>query len=255
MIARGVRGLDRFKEHMVGLEDSYAVIGGTACEVLLEDADLEFRATKDIDMVLLVEGRLPEAAAAVWRLVRAGGYSCGWKGSARAHFYRFTEPTDPGFPVMIELFSAAPDFIDEDAGIVVAPMPLDDEVSSLSAILLDEDYYRFMKGRCEIVDGIAVLGETGLIPFKAKAFLDLSQRKAIGEHVDSRDLRKHKNDVLRLAQILKPGQHVELAPTIRADMSEFCDKISDDDANMRQLGISASYEDIIELIRDTYRLD
>ena len=230
MVARGVRGLDRFKEHMVGLEDSYAVIGGTACEVLLEDADLEFRATKDIDMVLLVEGRLPEAAAAVWRLVRAGGYSCGWKGSARAHFYRFTEPTDPGFPVMIELFSAAPDFI-------------------------DEDYYRFMKGRCEIVDGIAVLGETGLIPFKAKAFLDLSQRKAIGEHVDSRDLRKHKNDVLRLAQILKPGQHVELAPTIRADMSEFCDKISDDDANMRQLGISASYEDIIELIRDTYRLD
>ena len=234
MVARGVRGLDRFKEHMVGLEDSYAVIGGTACEVLLEDADLEFRATKDIDMVLLVEGRLPEAAAAVWRLVRAGGYSCGWKGSARAHFYRFTEPTDPGFPVMIELFSAAPDFIDEDAGIVVAPMPLDDEVSSLSAILLDE---------------------AGLIPFKAKAFLDLSQRKAIGEHVDSRDLRKHKNDVLRLAQILKPGQHVELAPTIRADMSEFCDKISDDDANMRQLGISASYEDIIELIRDTYRLD
>ena len=35
MVARGVRGLDRFKEHMVGLEDSYAVIGGTACEVLL----------------------------------------------------------------------------------------------------------------------------------------------------------------------------------------------------------------------------
>ena len=63
MVARGVRGLDRFKEHMVGLEDSYAVIGGTACEVLLEDADLEFRATKDIDMVLLVEGRLPEATA------------------------------------------------------------------------------------------------------------------------------------------------------------------------------------------------
>ena len=73
MVARGVRGQDRFKEHMAGLEDSYAVIGGTACEVLLEDADLEFRATKDIDMVLLVEGRPPEAAAAVWRLVKSGG--------------------------------------------------------------------------------------------------------------------------------------------------------------------------------------
>lgn len=255
MVARGIRGLDRFKERMAGLEDSYAVIGGTACEVLLGDADLEFRATKDVDMVLLVEGRLPEAAAAVRRLVRAGGYRCGWKGSARAHFYRFTEPSDPDFPVMIELFSAAPDFIDEDAEIVVAPLPVDDEVSSLSAILLDEDYYRFMKEGREVVDGIAVLGETGLIPFKAKAFLDLSQRKELGEHVDSRDLRKHKNDVLRLAQILKPGRRVDLIPTIRADMSEFCGKISGDDANMRQLGISASFEDAIELIRDTYRLD
>ena len=90
MVARGVRGLDRFKEHMVGLEDSYAVIGGTACEVSLEDADLEFRATKDIDMVLLVERRLPAAAAAVWRLVRAGRYSCAWTGAARPPFYSFT---------------------------------------------------------------------------------------------------------------------------------------------------------------------
>lgn len=93
---------------------------------------------------------------------------------------------------MRELFSAAPDFIDEDTEIVVVPLPVDDEVSSLSAILLDEDYYRFMKEGCEVVNGIAVLGETGLIPFKAKAFLDLSQRKKFGEYVDSRDLRKHK---------------------------------------------------------------
>lgn len=38
-------------------------------------------------------------------------------------------------------------------------------------------------------------------------------------------------------------------------MSEFCDKIAGDDANMRQLGIAASFEDVIELIRDTYRLN
>lgn len=77
MVERGVRGLGRFKERMAGFEDCYAVIGGAACEVLLADADLGFRATKDIDIVLLVEGRLPEAAAAVWRLVKAGGYRCG----------------------------------------------------------------------------------------------------------------------------------------------------------------------------------
>lgn len=48
---------------------------------------------------------------------------------------------------------------------------MEDDISSLSAILLDAAY---------------------LIPFKAKAWIDLSERKARGEHVDSRDIRKYK---------------------------------------------------------------
>lgn len=254
MVTHEVKGLDRFKEHIAGLEDCYALIGGTACDVLLRDADFDFRATKDIDMVLLVEGRLPETAAAVWRLVKTGGYRCGWKGSTHAHFYRFTEPSDLSYPVMIEIFSAAPDFINEDAEIAVAPLPIDDKISSLSAILLDKDYYGFMKESRKVVNGVAVLDETGLIPFKAKAFLDLSQRKACGEHVDSRDLKKHKNDVLRLAQLLRPGHCIDLPTTIAADMTEFCNTIANDEVNMKQLGIPASYKEIIELIRDTYRI-
>lgn len=69
-----VYGLERFSEYMEGFEDCYAIIGGTACDIILSDADLDFRATKDIDVILLVESRLPEAAAAVWRLVRDGCY-------------------------------------------------------------------------------------------------------------------------------------------------------------------------------------
>lgn len=65
-------GLERFSEYMKGLEDCYAVIGGTACSILLANADLDFRATKDIDVILLIEDRLPETATAMWRLVKAG---------------------------------------------------------------------------------------------------------------------------------------------------------------------------------------
>lgn len=36
-----VRGLNRFAQYMEGLQDCYAIIGGTACDVLLSDADLE----------------------------------------------------------------------------------------------------------------------------------------------------------------------------------------------------------------------
>lgn len=77
MAVSTVYGLDRFSEYMEGLEDCYAVIGGTACDIILNNADLDFRATKDIDVILLVENRLPEVAAAVWKLVKDGDYDCG----------------------------------------------------------------------------------------------------------------------------------------------------------------------------------
>lgn len=53
-----------------------------------------------------------------------------------------------------------------------------------------------------MVDEVPVLNITCLIPFKAKAYLDLKDRKLNGEHVDSKDIRKHKNDVFRLAQLI-----------------------------------------------------
>ena len=41
-----------------------------------------------------------------------------------------------------------------------------------------------------------------LIPFKAKAWMDLTDRKAAGEHVDSKNIKKHKNDVFRLTELI-----------------------------------------------------
>ena len=41
-----------------------------------------------------------------------------------------------------------------------------------------------------------------LIPFKAKAWMDLTDRKEAGEHVDSKNIKKHKNDVFRLTELI-----------------------------------------------------
>lgn len=66
------------------------------------------------------------------------------------------------------------------------PVHIDDTISSLSAILLDEDYYRFLlNGRTEI-NSIPVLDAEHIIPFKMKAWLDLSMQKEAGVHVDSK---------------------------------------------------------------------
>ena len=38
-----------------GYEEQYAIIGGTACDILMTEEGLDFRATKDIDLVLIIE--------------------------------------------------------------------------------------------------------------------------------------------------------------------------------------------------------
>ena len=54
-----VTGIDRFREWFRGYEDQYAIIGGTACDLLMSEDGMDFRATKDIDLVLIVEAITP----------------------------------------------------------------------------------------------------------------------------------------------------------------------------------------------------
>ena len=62
-----------------------------------------------------------------------------------------------------------------------------------------------------IIDGVTVLDAAYLIPFKEKAWMDLTDRKAAGEHVDSKKIKKHKNDVFRLTELIDPTSKV-MAP-------------------------------------------
>lgn len=50
-----VTGIESFRTWFHGCEDQYVIIGGTACDILMSAEGLDFRATKDIDMVLIVE--------------------------------------------------------------------------------------------------------------------------------------------------------------------------------------------------------
>lgn len=55
-----VAGIERFQDWFRGYEDQYAIIGGTACDLLMEDEGLTFRDTKDIDLVLIIEAMTPD---------------------------------------------------------------------------------------------------------------------------------------------------------------------------------------------------
>mgnify|MGYP000227368781 CR=1 FL=1 len=100
-----VNGIDIFREHFNHFKEQYTVIGGFACDLLMNDAGLDFRQTVDIDMVLIVEALTTDFAKAFWAFIEAGGYQARQRSNGQPEFYRFVDPTNPAYPKMIELFS------------------------------------------------------------------------------------------------------------------------------------------------------
>lgn len=215
-----------FAEWFAQHRDKYVLIGGCAASTILDQAGLEFRATKDLDVVLVVEAIDATFAQEFWRFIEAGGYELRMRsGDGRPCFYRFAHPDDPAFPAMIELFARQPDLLaplKQANGLT--PIPIEEDVSSLSAILLDDDAYHFlMEGRIEI-DGLPLINEQRLIPLKAQAWMDLSDRRAGGERIDSANVRKHLRDVVKLADLLREDQVVAMPPSIAASMQRFINR-------------------------------
>jgi hypothetical protein len=214
-----VKGLDTFRNHFAGYEEQYVLIGGAACDIVFESNDASFRATRDLDMVLIVEALTPEFGEKLWEFIQIGRYRNKATNGQKPQFYRFDKPEDDTYPKMIELFCRNDFELREMTGIT--PIHIDDSVSSLSAILLDDEYYKALMDGRVVRNGLSVLRPEYLILFKAKAYLDLKQRKDNGESVDSSDIKKHKKDILRIAAELVLESISELPATVKADIDAF----------------------------------
>jgi hypothetical protein len=128
-------GLNQFKMSFADYPDQYVLIGGAACTVAMDEVGQPFRATKDLDIVLCAEALTTEFGQAFWAFVAEGGYERKETSTGKRQFYRFQKPTDESFPFMLELFSRAPDVLEPAKGSHLTPIPMEEEVSSLSAIV------------------------------------------------------------------------------------------------------------------------
>ncbi len=72
---------------------------------------------------------------------------------------------------------------------------------------------------------------------------DLSQRKAAGENIDSKNIAKHKSDVFRLAATLPGEPGPELPGSIVADVTKFLGEFPEDSPEWA--GIQASLKNTI----------
>lgn len=220
-----VKGLEKFKEHFAGFEDNYVIIGGTACDIALRATDMHPRATDDIDMILVIEKMTPEFGQCFWDFIVAGEYTTRQRKRESkepvTELFRFINPKE-GFPVQIELLSKYPDILGEPTGFYLAPIPVGKEIPSLSAILLDEEYYNQVIGNSIIEDDVRIANPLSLLCLKVKAFLNLTEEKKTNPNVRSSDIKKHRDDVFKLlAMRIDPFTPVELSATMKDELSAF----------------------------------
>ena len=85
--------------------------------------------------------------------------------------------------------------------------------------------------------------------------MDLKERKERVNHVDSRDIKKHKNDIIRLSMLLAPDNKIEVPDMIKNDLSQFIQNKDKEDINLKQLGIlSIDKKDFMLLLSKIYGL-
>jgi len=245
--------LETFRSHFHSFNNQYILIGGTATKLLLDEAGLSnTRTTKDLDIVLCIEAITLEFVLQFWKFINEGGYECYVKSGDKRCFYRFDNPMNPNYPFMLELLTDKSIQI-EGIDQVTHPIFVDDELVSLSAIMLNEEYYQFIMQNKRVIKGIMVVNEIAIIPLKICAYLDLSNKKANGLKISINDINKHRNDVYRLVQLLSNSPLSNIPTIIKQDISKFCNKLEEHPTILKQLQLDfESIDEIRNVLLNVY---
>jgi hypothetical protein len=253
-----VKGLNKFRDFFKEYSKNYLLIGGAACDRQLENAGLDFRATKDLDIILVVEAYSADFVEKFWKFIKEGNYEIQEKSSGEKIYYRFKKPADDTFPWQLELFSRKPEItLGDDARLT--PLPVEEDISSLSAILLDDEYYNFTLEHAEVIDDVSIASTASLICLKASANLDLKKRKENGKNVDSKSIKKHRNDIIRLAATLADENIKDLPDRLKRDLKDVISGFKKDPPDTAAVGKDLGINDlnldaIIEQLEKTFHL-
>lgn len=249
-------GLNKFKEYFADYTDNYVVIGGVACGLYADMFAQNPRVTHDIDTVLVVEALTHDFVVQFWQFVKDAGYKVQETSTGKHEHFRFRFPSSEDFPEQIELFSRDIGLLTIPEGARLTPIPMDEDLSSLSAILMNDAYYHYTISHCELVEGVHVAKPESLICLKCRAYVDLATRRAEGESIDSRKVNKHKRDVFRLVAMLAATQSFAVPYNLYQDILVFAEMVRSDMPNadmLKAIGIyNTTAEDVLQRLLNAY---
>ena len=93
-----VKGLDVFIKYFKDFSQNYVIIGGTACDLIIDEAGFYPRATKDIDLILVVEALSSDFVKQFWKFVKDGRYERNESSDTDRKYYRFIKPDQEELP-------------------------------------------------------------------------------------------------------------------------------------------------------------
>lgn len=249
-------GLNKFKEYFADYTDNYVVIGGVACGLYADMFAQNPRVTHDIDTVLVVEALTHDFVVQFWQFVKDAGYKVQETSTGKHEHFRFRFPSSEDFPEQIELFSRDIGLLTTPEGARLTPIPMDEDLSSLSAILMNDAYYHYTISHCELVEGVHVAKPESLICLKCRAYVDLATRRAESESIDSRKVNKHKRDVFRLVAMLAATQSFAVPYNLYQDILVFAEMVRSDMPNadmLKAIGIyNTTAEDVLQRLLNAF---
>lgn len=79
------------------------------------------------------------------------------------------------------------------------------------------------------------------------------KRREAGEQIDSKNIKKHKNDVFRLLANVIPSNKIEVADIIQKDITLFIKKVAEDKPQLKNLDIrGTTTEGLLEILRNIF---
>ncbi|ENP3611606.1 hypothetical protein ACDC01_004623 [Salmonella enterica] len=254
-----MHGQDFLSNYLGSYTNDYVLIGGNACVLNFEKIKVEFRATADLDIVLIVDNENDKFYAHLCNYLVENGYTGGLyrckENDSCAYRFTLKGPQKVERPKIIELFSKKPDYFDADKSekLHITPIETEEGISNLSAILLDDEVYNFViKHKCKI-DNVSTVNLHCLFGLKSIAWHNNEVLYSEGK-VKEVNVYKHPADMVRIATVLEENTY-SYPKTIFESIQESKSKLGLSEVAAKIPEVAESIDQTIDFIDEFVKQD
>lgn len=243
-------GLGHFQEYCKEFDEQYVVVGGFATVMLLDEelGEGHGKATFDIDLVLLTNNSV-ELAQKIKQYITDGKYDIQVGEKDQYKYYRFNNPKEENFAKEIEIFASNENELKLDDGQRILPIDPEEGLYSLSAIMLDPEYFEMIKNNVNKSTEAPCTNTQATIMLKMSAFYDLKKK-------EDNKWKKHRRDILKLSLLLTGEEEIKLIGRMKEDFDSFIQHLKEelDQKSIKSFadGLPIYKDQVIEILEKVF---